>query len=276
MRKRGEVQIKIQKNKFFRSLFGDGNLWNGDKLFHSGPMSPLFMMAHPCGQGHFVILENFSQITVGGNFPFGFLYNFFRALRRDGMFRAVLNLRGYFFPDGFRRFPKQSIHCFRFWEICPGVCLFQQFICFHLNGKLCFRFRRLVFRIVGVDHISGFENGISSLRGFQQLRKIIMGSQYDGIHVFVAGTFSVRQTEAAPYHLFPQNLRGRRAQWDDSIEVVYVPALFQHIHMNHDFHRTVRSFHFQKQTGILFTLRAFLLGVNDNRFIPVRAVPKRL
>ena len=42
--------------------------------------------------------------------------------------------------------------------------------------------------------------------------------------------------------------------------------------MNDDFNGIVRAFHIQQQTGIGFCFSAFLLGVNGDCFVAVRAI----
>lgn len=149
------------------------------------------------------------------------------------------------------------------------------------------RFFQLGIRIgfycqLGIDHFFGLDffcfNDIPSLKNRitllclrQNIIEFIMGSQHDGIHIPIAGALSIGQAQAATYHLLSQNFGCGCPKRDNGIEVVDIPAFFEHIDMDHDLHRIFRIFHIQKQTSVRFGLCAFLLRVDDNRFVSICA-----
>ena len=121
------------------------------------------------------------------------------------------------------------------------------------------------------DHISGFEDGVTSLGLRQDIGKFIMRSQHYRIYIPVSGALTMGQSQATPYHLLAQDLGCRCSERDDSIKIVDIPPLFEHVDMDHDFNGIVRALHIQQQPHIFLRLRTFLLGVNDEGFIAVRA-----
>ncbi len=64
----------------------------------------------------------------------------------------------------------------------------------------------------------------------------------------------------------------QRCEAADGIEVIDIPALFQHIDMDDDFHRVFRVLDIEEQTGVRLGLGAFLLGVDDDGFVAICAV----
>ena len=170
-----------------------------------------------------------------------------------------------------------QLRCFLEQRIC-GIRLF--------NLSMSIRFFQLGIRIgfycqLSIDHFFGLDlfcfNDIPSLKNRitllclrQNILEFIMCSQHDGIHIPITGALSIGQAQAATYHLLSQNFGCGRPKRDNGIEVVDIPAFFEHIDMDHDLHRIFRIFHIQKQTSVRFGLCAFLLRVDDDRFVAIR------
>ena len=112
---------------------------------------------------------------------------------------------------------------------------------------------------LGLDDVACLENGVAFLSLGQNVGELVVGGEHDRVHVPVAGALPVGQAQAPAHHLLPQDFGGRGAQRDDGVEVVDVPALFQHIDVDDDFHRVLRILHIQQQAGVGLAFRALLL-----------------
>ena len=80
------------------------------------------------------------------------------------------------------------------------------------------------------------------------------GQRIDGFH---AGSLAVGQAQAAPQGLLGQDIGGRRPQGNDGVEVGYIPAFLQLVHMDDDFGLVI-GFQADKT---LHGLVAFLAGL---------------
>ena len=230
----------------------------------------LGLVEHPCCQRHFILLEGLPQILIFSDLLFDRFYNLLCLHRGDRMRRGVLNVLLNLCFDQISCLLKQCICGIRLFNLSMSIRFFQ------------FGIRIGFYCQLGIDHffgldlfcfndISSLENRITLLRLRQNIIEFIMGSQHDGVHIPVTGTLPIGQAQAATYHLLSQNFRSGRPKRDDSIEIVDIPALFEHIDMDHDLHRIFRIFHIQKQTSVRFGLCTLLFRVDDDRFVAICA-----
>ena len=221
-------------------------------------MGFLGLVQHPGGEGHFVLPENISQILVLRDFLLHLSHDFLRLSGGYGVLQGGLDLCG----DGLL----DELHC-SFQQSVSGVGLlhsglliggFQCLVRFQVKGKLgvCDLLRD---DLLCLDDVARLENGVALLCLGQNVGKLVVGGQHDRVYIPVAGARPIGQTKTPAHHLFPQDFGRRGTQRHNGVEVVDVPALFQHIDMDDDFHRIIRTLHIQQQAGVGLAFRALLL-----------------
>ena len=122
-----------------------------------------------------------------------------------------------------------------------------------------------------LNNISGFKYRIALLRLFQNIGKFIMGGQHDCIHITVSCTLPIGQSQTTSHHLLTQNFRSSSAERSNGVEIIYIPAFFQHVDVNYDFYWIFRVFYIKQQTSICIAFGAFLLRMDNDGFIAICA-----
>ena len=158
------------------------------------------------------------------------------------MGRGLLDVLCHLVANEFCCLFQQFIRSLGFLNACLLIRRFQSLIRLRLNGQLrigdLFRLNFLC-----LDNITGFEDGIATLRLCQNISKFIVGGQHNGIHITIPGALTIRQTQTTADHLLTQNLGGGSTQRNDGIEVIDIPSFFEHIDMDNDFYRVIGAFH---------------------------------
>ena len=273
MAKVSHIKIKVQKYIFLHACIRDLDAGNGDKLGLSRNMSLLCLMKHPSCQGHFILPEDVAQIFVLGKPSCNSFRNLLCSLGCYGVLLRGLDRLGNSLPDQRIRLANDGIRCLVLRELREGIGFFSDRIRLQIQGKLrlrCF----LRYDLLGLDHIPGLENGIAALGFIENVLKLVMCGKHDGVHIPIPGAFSIRQTQTAPHHLLPQDLRRCRAQRNDGVEVIDIPSFFKHVDVNHDLNRIIRAFHLKQQFRVGLRFGTLLLGMDNDRFVPVCTIPE--
>ncbi|KFB74667.1 MAG: hypothetical protein AW09_000003 [Candidatus Accumulibacter phosphatis] len=77
------------------------------------------------------------------------------------------------------------------------------------------------------------------------LLKLVVGDDVQPIHGRHAGALAIGQTQAAPDGLLDEDAGIGRPQRHDGVEVGHVPALLEHVDVNHDLRRLVGVLHLE-------------------------------
>ena len=110
------------------------------------------------------------------------------------------------------------------------------------------------------------------MRLCQNVVEFIVRCEHHSVNVAIPGALAIGQTQTTAHHLFTQDLGSGRAERNNGIEIVHVPALFEHIDVDNDFYRVLRIFDAKKHPRIRLCFRALLLGMDDNRLVSVCSI----
>ena len=189
------------------------------------------------------------------------------------MRRRMLDMLRDLCTNDFSGLFQQCIRCRSFLK--PGMLISILKVCFRLGLNRQLRignlFRYDFFRL---DDIAGFKDRIALLCFSQNVIEFIVSGQHDCVHIFVPSAFPIGQTQATAYHLLSQYFGCSGAERHDSIEVIDVPPLFEHVDVDDNFHRVFRIFHIKKQAGVGFGFRTLLLGMDDNGLVSISSAAK--
>lgn len=118
------------------------------------------------------------------------------------------------------------------------------------------------------------DDRIRPVRLINDLLKAIVGDDIQAVHGCRAGVSAVRQAEPAADRLFDQGPCVGGPKGDNGVEIGHVPALFEHVDVDHHLRRLVGAFHCKEALHHLILLRAGLARINLNNLALVPALKK--
>ena len=116
--------------------------------------------------------------------------------------------------------------------------------------------------------------GIWSVCFVDDLLEFVVGDDGQAVNCFNAGALAIRQPQTAPDGLFDQNARIGGSQRNDSVEVGHVPALLEHIDVNHDLGWLFGVLHLEQSADHFLFLRSRFAGVHLDHLFLVAAFEK--
>ena len=125
-------------------------------------------------------------------------------------------------------------------------------------------------------HLLQPQRGTWAVSLVHNLLKPVVRNNVEPIHGNRPGALSIRQAQPASDRLLNQGARVRSAQRHDGVEIGNVPALFQHVDVDHNLGRFIGVFHLQQPLDNRVGFRAGRAGIHLNHLLLVAALKKFL